>query len=263
MAIEVCKHAGYALAGCTLLLSGTAALAKDAYCFGVRNNTSIYMTKTFQVPANIAEAALPNDYERLLRAKYMPDGSYQVKCLVNTDTNALELSKKRIENFAQTNRLDISLTAAPVHAGSGNSAAPAAGINTQKQAAAPSSSPAPASPVKEKPADQTSSPGHMYCSSFIDRQKPGDPPPAFYVSPLFTLSQNTPWPAAFPDIKQKWAAVVGRTDSRMHTPACDYYEPDQAAVGRAKREERIQRMSRPPNGIPPVAVHMLDWTYRQ
>lgn len=281
MTVVIFKHAVYALAGGTLLLSATAALAKDAYCYGVRNNTSIYMTQIFPVPANIAESALPNDYERLLRNKYKPDGAYQIKCMVDADPNVLERGKKKIEQYIQANRLGITLTAAPVNlgsdrpsvppaaskqvaapdAGSGTAAAPVESAGTPKQAATPAPGSPPASTAKAKPENQPSSPGSLYCHCFLDRKNPGIPQETFYVSPVFSLSPNTRWPDASEDIKQQWKAEVTRHDSRAsqgNNAGCTMYNPEYAAQLRANRDEKIQQMIKGR-----VTVHQLDWTYRR
>lgn len=252
-------------AGCALLLTGTPTMAKDnwAYCYGVHNNAAIYLTQVFAVPGNAAERDLPNNYERLLRAKYKRDGAYQIKCYTNTDTSALEQSKKKIENYAQANRITALVTAAPVDAGSNSTTAPVASTSTE----ASKPTPVAASHTREKTANQSSLRDHIYCYSFIDQTKPGGREPEFYVSPFFAVTHNTPggrwWPSVFSDVKQQWEAAVQRHNPRSVPSVCSHFESDQAARGKAERDGQIRRMSQPPNGTHPIAVRHLDWTYRQ
>lgn len=251
-------------AGCALLLIGTAALATDkwGYCYAVHNNAAIYQTPVFAVPSGTIEKDVPNNYERYLRAKYKPDGVYQIKCQTHADAGALEDSKKKVENIARSNRINAMLTAAPVEAPSRPASAPVAVASTEPSKPIP----APTSSTKEKPAAQSSQQDYIYCSSFIDRSRPGDPAPEFFVSPLFTVTHNIPggnwWPGVAGDVKQQWEAAVLRHNPKRGQAQCNHFESHQLASGKENRDKWIRQMSQPPNGTTPVAVRHLDWTYR-
>ncbi len=252
------------ISGCALLLIGTVASAKDnwAYCYAVHNNASIYQTPVFALPSGTVEKDVPNDYERFLKAKYKPDGAYQIRCYANTDTSSLEKTKRNIENYAQSNRINATLTKAPFEAPSrpASTAVAATGVEPSRSIQAPASS------ANEKPTTQSSQQDYIYCSSFIDRSSPGDPAPEFFVSPLFTVSHNAPggnwWPSVAGNVKQQWEAVVQRHNPKRGQTQCNHYESYQLASGKENRDKWIRQMSQPPNGTTPVAVRHLDWTYK-
>ncbi len=246
--------------GCVLLLIGTSALADGnwAYCYAVHNNASIYQTPVFALPSGTVEKDVPNNYERFLKAKYKPDGVYQIRCHSNTDTSSLEKTKRNIENYAQSNRINATLTSAPVEATSRPASAPVATTGTDQSR--------PSQATASKPTTSSSQQDYIYCSSFIDRSNPGDPAPEFFVSPLFTVTHNTPggnwWPSVAGDVKQRWEAAVQRHNPKRGQTQCNHYESHQLASAKDNRDKWIRQMNQPPNGTTPVAVRHLDWTYR-